>query len=273
MRLMLHLAAPRAGMVLPFNYQYPLSAAIYKIIERADADYAAYLHNEGYRQGGKSFKLFTFSDLHTPFKPAGDRMVLTTDKATVQVCFYLPQAAENFVRGLFLNRQLEIADRQSRVAFTIEQVETIDEGLNLLQPDEDGLVTALLEPLSPLVVGRKNERGNYDFLGPADDGFLFWLGHNWLEKWASVSGPDSNAMAMLQENMRLLALPVKKPLQQRVVAIKAGTAAETKIRGYKNFLLEVKAPREVVELGLGAGCGIYCSQGMGCVGVVQKGRP
>ena len=270
MRLMLHLAAPRAGMVLPFNYQYPLSAAIYKIIERADADYAAFLHNEGYRQGGKSFKLFTFSDIRTPFKPAGDRMILTTDKATVQVCFYLPQAAENFVRGLFLNRQLEIADRQSRVVFTIEQVETMDEGVSLLQPGQDGFVTALLEPLSPLVVGRKNERGHYDFLSPEDADFLFWLGHNWVEKWASVSGTDSNTIAMLQENMRLLALPVKKPLQQRVIAIKAGTPEETKIRGYKNFLLEVRAPRDVIELGLGAGCGLYNAMGCGCVGMALR---
>lgn len=271
MRLLLHLSTSRAGQTLPFNYQYPLSAAIYKIIERADADYAAFLHNEGYRQGGKSFKLFTFSDLRTPFKPQGDRMLLTSDKAAVQVCFYLPQAAENFVRGLFLNRQLEVADRQSRVVFTIEQVETLDEGISLLRPDEKGLVHVVLEPLSPLVVGRKNERGHYDLLGPADDDFLFWLGHNWVEKYAAASVLDGTAIANLQENMRLLALPVKKPLQQRVITIKAGTPAETKIKGYKNFLLEVNAPVEVMELGLGAGLGIYCSQGMGCVGVMRNG--
>lgn len=265
MRLLLHLAGDRAGQTLPFNYQYPLSAAIYKIIERADADYAAFLHNEGYRQGGKSFKLFTFSDLRTPFKAQGDRMILTTKSASVEVCFYLPQAAENFVRGLFLNRQLEISDRSSRVTFTIEQVETMDEGLTLLRTDENGLISVLLQPLSPMVVGRKNERGHYDFLSPEDADFLFWLGHNWLEKWASVSEADNKAIADLQEKIRLLALPVKKPLQQRVIAIKAGTAAETKIRGYKNFLLEIKAPFELLELALGGGLGLYNALGCGCV--------
>lgn len=267
MRLLLHLNAGRAGQTLPFNYQYPLSAAIYGIIERADADYAQFLHNQGYRQGGKSFKLFTFSDLNTPFRPQGDRMLLTTDRARLQVSFYVPQAAESFVRGLFLNRQLEVADRQSRVEFTIEQVETIDEGLAGLHVDEAGYAHALLEPLSPLVAGRKNERGNYDFLSPEDADFLYWLGHNWLEKWASVSGMDQDAMAKLEESMYLLALPVKKPLQQRVLSIKAGTPAETKIRGYKNFLLEVRAPVALIELALGGGLGLYNAMGCGCVGM------
>lgn len=41
--------------LLPINYQYPLSAAIYSVLKSADADYAAFLHNSGY---GKGFKLF-----------------------------------------------------------------------------------------------------------------------------------------------------------------------------------------------------------------------
>ncbi|MEJ7683839.1 MAG: CRISPR-associated endoribonuclease Cas6 [Segetibacter sp.] len=57
------------------------------------------------------------------------------------------------------------------------------------------------------------------------------------------------------------------PPQSRLVTIKAGTNAETKIRGYTKFRLEVIAPDEMIELALGAGLGLYNAQGMGCVEV------
>ncbi len=62
MRFVLTINAGARNPVLPFNYQYPLSAAIYEIIRTADAAFAEFLHNRGYGEG-KSFKLFTFSDI------------------------------------------------------------------------------------------------------------------------------------------------------------------------------------------------------------------
>jgi CRISPR-associated endoribonuclease Cas6 len=58
------------------------------------------------------------------------------------------------------------------------------------------------------------------------------------------------------------------PPQQRLITIKGGTEAETKIRGYTKFRLRVSAPVEMLEVALGAGLGLYNAQGMGCVGVV-----
>ena len=50
MRFQISLSAIE-GKTLPLNYAYPLSAAIYKIIQTADVDYAAFLHNAGYGNG------------------------------------------------------------------------------------------------------------------------------------------------------------------------------------------------------------------------------
>ncbi|WP_392437096.1 hypothetical protein ACF3N7_09215 [Cruoricaptor ignavus] len=49
--------------IIPINYQYPMSAAIYKIISQGDAEYAEFLHNTGY---GKGFKFFTLVE-EVPF--------------------------------------------------------------------------------------------------------------------------------------------------------------------------------------------------------------
>ena len=46
-----------ANPVLPVNYQYELSAWIYRVIRNADAEYADFLHRHGHTTGRKTFKL------------------------------------------------------------------------------------------------------------------------------------------------------------------------------------------------------------------------
>ena len=104
MRFLLTLATLQKSQRITLNYQYPLSAAIYKIISRADEDYASFLHEQGYRYGSKAFKFFTFSDLRTPFDIRDDRLVMRTNTASLTICFHVPGAAENFIRGLFMNQ-------------------------------------------------------------------------------------------------------------------------------------------------------------------------
>ncbi len=117
MRFKLTLQALNKGNCIPFNYQYPLSSAIYKIIQSANSEFATFLHDKGYGDGHKSFKLFTFSDIKTSFTKNGDRMQLQNGHAELLVCFYVPEAAENFIKGLFLNQQLQIADHKSKLLF------------------------------------------------------------------------------------------------------------------------------------------------------------
>lgn len=154
MRFLLSLYTNDYQPVIPLNYQYPLSAAIYKIIQRADASFSTFLHNTGYGQG-KSFKLFTFSDIHTPFKINGDRMQMLNNKAQLTVCFHVTQAAENFIKGLFMQQQLGIADKKSKALFTVQQVEAVNTGLEGLH---NKIKTITLQSLSPVVTGRKNKR-------------------------------------------------------------------------------------------------------------------
>lgn len=77
MRLLITIAKEKHnGNVISLNYQYPLSAAIYRIIAKGNAAYAHFLHEQGYGKKDKGFKLFTFSQLNVPFKIEGDRMWL-----------------------------------------------------------------------------------------------------------------------------------------------------------------------------------------------------
>src|SRR5688572_7895407 len=155
MQFQLTLTPFPGSSLLPANYQYPLSAAIYKIIQQADESYSAFLHNEGYRLNGKSFKLFCFSDLRVPFRNQGDRLLINGSPATLTISFHIGQAATNFIKGLFINQELEIADKKSRVQFSVSQVELLPDLLSTIADDEPEII---LQPLSPLVVGWKNIR-------------------------------------------------------------------------------------------------------------------
>jgi CRISPR-associated endoribonuclease Cas6 len=255
MRFKLTLQTLHKPPLLPFNYQYPLSSAIYKIIQSADDQFASFLHNKGYSQGYKSFKLFTFSDIKTPFTKSGDRMLLQSDFAELIACFYMPQAAENFIKGLFLNQQLQIADRKSKTTFQITHVES-------LSSIHTSIAAKVFQPISPLVVGKKNERGNYDYLSPQDKEFEDWLLYNWVEKVAATGNADEQTLKRLRQNVSINVRLFSHPPQSRLITIKGGTEAETKIKGYTKFRLEVTAPDEMIELALGAGLGLYNAQGL-----------
>jgi CRISPR-associated endoribonuclease Cas6 len=261
MRLKLTLHTKGRNALLPFNYQYPLSAAIYKIIQSADRDFASFLHDTGYGSSHKNFKLFTFSDINTPFLKSGDRMQLQTNAAEVTICFYVPQAAEHFIRGLFLKQELEVADAKSKTTFQVVQAECLPETFSSASE-------YVLQPLSPLVAGRKNAKGHYDYRSPTDEDFTGCLLHNWLEKYMAVHSAGEEALRQLSQPVTIRVQLLPQPPQQRLLTIKAGTAAQTKIRGYTRFRLKTSAPEAMMKLALGAGLGLYNAQGFGCIRVV-----
>lgn len=247
--------------VIPVNYQYPLSAVIYKILNKADGEYAAFLHERGY---GKGFKLFTFSQLQCPFRIDGDRFVIHGNQAVFEIAFQLPDTFENFIKGLFQTREIEIADNRSKGSFTISVVESLFNELSRFEENE--IISVALNPVSPVVAGRHNERGNYDFLSPADKGFTESIIYNWREKIKSCfEEVDSMNVVLLAETILY-----KNPPRSRLITVKAATRQETKIRGWMNFELKATGERRFVELLLNAGAGLYNAQGMGCVERVRK---
>ena len=191
-------------------------------------------------------------------------MQLLTNKAEVTICFYLPHAAENFIKGLFMNQQIEIGDKISHVSFDVAQIESISEGFNF---EKDKKI--LLQPLSPLVAGIKNEKGMYNYLDPRDPEYAESLVYNWLQKYKAIYDADDDTMEKMKKETEVNVVLFSNPPQSRLITIKSGTKEETKIRGFKKFRLEVKASKELLEIALGAGMGLYNAQGMGCVEMIK----
>lgn len=265
MQFKLTLSGPR-GQLIPINYQYPLSACIYKIIERADAAYSLFLHEKGHTVGEslKAFKLFTFSNLSMPCKRVDDRLMIQSNDTEMHIAFHIPETAEKFVIGVFKDQRVEIADKYSKAAFTVRQVEALP-GINHPKGNPEEMTQATLQPLSPIVVGHKNERGHYTYLSPDHPDFIHWLLHNVAEKMAAVGMEPSLIEKVYIETSWNSSGP-----KSRLITIKEGTTAETKVKGFTNFHIKVAAPACVLELILGTGFGQLNSQGLGFVKILGE---
>ena len=125
MRFRLTLRVEREkGTLLPLNYQYELSSWIYRLLNRSDSRFGAWLHESGYCGEGKNFKLFTFSHLQVPaFQVKGDRMDIRSERIGLVVSFYPMELAEPFVSGTFCGCSFVLGDRKSQIHFSVEAVE------------------------------------------------------------------------------------------------------------------------------------------------------
>ncbi|MFZ1579979.1 MAG: hypothetical protein WAT26_02520, partial [Saprospiraceae bacterium] len=50
----------RAGIIIPWDYQYAIQQWIYHTLSNSDEAMATMLHDHGYTYEGRSFKLFSF---------------------------------------------------------------------------------------------------------------------------------------------------------------------------------------------------------------------
>jgi len=250
----------KSPYILPINYQYELSAWLYKIIHRGDKDFAVWLHKHGYMDSKRQYKLFTFSNLSLDkFRAQNDRLIIENPEAKLIVSFYAGEAAEPFIKGLFMNSEGSIGDKQSRVNFRITNVETLPvPSFN----DEQTFNT-----LSPLVVSKLADsmEGKPKFLSPEDDNFEEILFQNLVNKYTawllSAGGKEKTINLKTSNNFSFKLL--NKP-KSRLITIKSGTEQQTKVRGYM-FRFSLKAPVDILKLGYQSGFGEKNSLGFGCV--------
>ncbi|MGD1840077.1 MAG: CRISPR-associated endoribonuclease Cas6 [Thermonemataceae bacterium] len=246
------------GRSLPFNYQYPLASWIYKVIAQSDKQYAHFLHQKGHIMEGKHFKLFTFSNLTiSPFKVKGDRLLILGDEVTLRIRFLVNSSMEHFIKGLFLAQQFTLGDRKSQVRFQVINVET--------QPAPVFMPVMRYSNSSPVCISSKEEEERYvQYLTPLQTDFGKLLLVNLLNKQVASTIGNVTPHEIDNYHFKLLNKPVSK-----LITIKSGTAAETKVRGYL-FDFEITLPVTLHQIGYYAGFGEKNSMGFGCVKVASS---
>lgn len=255
----------RPGSIIPINYQYELSAWIYRTLAQANPEFAAWLHEHGYTlKGKKAFKFFTFShlDIQPPFSIDKNRGAIRIDSGHValSLSFLLDSTLEHFVIGLFQNQRFGIGNAQfPAVDFDIRTLE--------IQPRPAFSPLMRYKTISPVCVSVEEEgKTHAQYRHPADEGYLDLLLRNLSGKLITAA----NHAISLQGHEHLIVPPAFRLLSEprrKGVTLKAHTAAATKVIGY-HFDFELEAAPALQEVGYYAGFGVENAQGFGCVEVM-----
>jgi len=264
MRLKINFRLLHKNQLLPLNYQYPLSAWIYQVLNRADKEFTNMLHEYGYKiESGKTFKLFTFSKLNFPKKtwkivPKSDRMKIWSHSAFLIISFQLPEQTEKFVTGLFKKQKVFIGDKISGIDMEVESIEALKDvkiggygDVRIGGCENVRIVAKTAIVLGINVEGEKNEQ----YVLPIHDDYSRVFLQNLADKYIATgkSPIDVNCM-----NFKITKLYPKSNLQ----TIKAYTPAQTKVKGYY-YEFELTASKDVIEVGLNAGFGSMNALGFG----------
>jgi CRISPR-associated endoribonuclease Cas6 len=255
---------------LPLNYRYPVSSWIYKVLASADKEFTNILHNHGYKlNDGKTFKLFTFSNLQFPRNtwkliPKSDRISVWSRNAYLQVSFLLPEQYEKFVSGLFCDQKVRIADEISGIDAEISQIEA----MKTVLPETK---TQIIRSLTPIVLGitekdKKHEQYASPLLAEYKELFI----NNLLQKH-EVSGKTLEEKKDIDFKVKELHRNKSGKPKTELQTIKAHTQQQTKIKGwYYDF--ELTAPDELIKTGLSAGFGSMNSLGFGFCEIINDSK-
>lgn len=245
--------------MLPIDYQYYLSAWIYKVIGKADREFSRFLHSVGYSEGNRKFKLFCYSPLYF------ERYILWKDRQifeinsnilTMAVSFQMPEAAGHFIAGLFRNQEVYVGDRFNGIDLTVAQVEGLPESV------PEG--TVRYRSISPVVISCHFEGERYSrYLSPSDKGYGEMVIKNLVQKAKAVPG-----MMELTQNISFSMESGSVP-KSKLVTIKPFTGEESRVRGYL-YGFSLTGPPEIHKLIRSAGFGEKNSMGFGWVEMMRK---
>lgn len=236
--------------MLPMDYQYYISAWIYKVIRNADEDFADFLHNKGYGEESKPYKLFCFDQLDFG-KPKlwkeKKLFEIRQDAMDLKISFDVKEAASHFIKGLFMDQEFFLGNRFNGIDLKVVQVAVL--------PEPDYQETMRYQLRSPWVVSLKTEQDHHpQYLSPSDEHFISLAEKHISEKAKTIHG-------ITDANIKLNILSDSKRAGFR---IKPDTPQESRVVG-NLFEFELKAPIAVHQMIYGAGISEKSAVGFGWV--------
>ena len=229
MRFKLTLTVDRRafGNFLPLNYQYELSAFVYRTIERANAAYSEWLHENGFKLDAKQFRLFCFSNFQIPiYKIQDHRLRIDSDTITWFISFLPEQSTEEFIKGVFAEQLFSIGDKLSKVQFRVANIE--------LLPEPDFSKPNQFNTLSPVCITRHiPEQNRIAYESPDSNYAREALLCNLKNKYKAFYGKEFEGDE--QFDFKLLYTPKSK-----LIMIKANTPEQTQVKGF-TFRFTLKA--------------------------------
>lgn len=259
MRVKLTLTQTKRQTSIPINYNYHLTSLIYDVLSRSSKYYSEFLHDRGYRYNdSKKFKLFTYSQLRFPeIKVRKDQIISNSREVFFHISSPVNEFVEHLANGLLQEGEINIARSKFRTT-TVEILE---------QPKfskERAIKFICLSPLVSSTMKEKDGELRTYYYRHDDPELADNLQDNLAKKYQLVHGNELDGGDLdFEIDFDRDYIKKKNGKITKLVDFKG-----TKIKGiFAPF--EVKAPRELIEIGYEAGFGGKGSMGFGMVEVVK----
>ncbi|MCD6116539.1 CRISPR-associated endoribonuclease Cas6 [bacterium] len=266
MRIKLSLRAHDSGIVIPYNYQYYLSSALYRILSRSSNTYSEFLHQKGYLgPDGRLRKLFTFSKLFFNKRISKNRFGYKCDSGCEIWLFVsspmLHDFVQHFVTGLFEDQVIRI----DKTLLNVYQVESVA-GPEFF----DEMKFICLSPVVIKSVILTSTGKKIYYYRPLDDGLSEAVRLSAINKYRTVNNqyPENENLEFIVDKNYIK----KRGGQEHVaklVTVKERTREETKIKGFE-VPFTLRGSIELIKNIYECGIGDQCSMGFGCVEVVKN---
>ncbi|MBU5425323.1 CRISPR-associated endoribonuclease Cas6 [Tissierella pigra] len=228
------------NIILPIQYNSIIQAFVYNNI---DEGLSEFLHNSGYINNGRSFKLFAFSRIINRAKKEGERFNFGR-KMNLVVSSPLDNFCKSIANHMLQKDDLYIGQNNIKT----DQIQIFN---HIVEKDE-----ILIDTLSPIVAYStllKPDGGKYTcYFMPRETDFDRIITENLIKKYNALN----NTNLAFANNIELTPIGQAK---QNIVYYKS-----TVIKGATGKFL-IKGDRKLLQMGLDAGFGSKNSQGFGCV--------
>ena len=266
MRLQLELKI-HDGNNISANYNYPLSAAIYKLLKLGSNEFSTFLHDIGYKNAGKTYKLFTFALRFSNFKINYDIITLLNSSCKLFMSTPLiEEFVENFVLGSFHEQKIEIVDNGIKTLFYIEKIETLKKPS--LKPPKKFIM------LSPLILSTKVKNSNrleqyyFRYNDPINE-INRVMNNNLMNKYELIHNRkyEGNGISLKWDENYIKRMEAKKKRITKKVTVRKNDLLKIDLIG-NQLPFEIKGDTELIKVGYDCGFGEKNSLGFGLVDVM-----
>lgn len=258
MRIQITLSPLNREYRIPLNYQYPLSAAIYKLMSSSSPEFIEWLHQTGYKNAkGKPYKMFTFSKL---FTDRVDKRLLKQSilASSGDIGLYFSSAIDekitlSLISGILKSSEIIIGAKDlPESSFKIKDV--------TISPEPDFVDIMTYRMLSPTCVSISDGK-KIKYLQPNDESTFERLADNLKSKYKVHFNEEYTDDIIIQPNMF-------DRHKSKLIAIKQNTPNEGHISCFETFI-RIQATPKMQQLAYNVGIGERNSMGFGCLGIVE----
>lgn len=263
MKFTITLQALEKNAVLPINYQYPLSSWIYKVLEHGDPVLAQLLHQEGYAEGKRRYKFYSFSELRTvQHRIERDRLILLHPEIHFSIHFLAEQAAQVMVMGLFKESgSFFLGDKISGARFALRSIQ-----MDMLPPLGESIDLFTVSPVVvSTIIDTPEGKLSREYLRPFDEAYAPQIIANLERKFAAAQTAGLISGETGTPQFELLSNEAK----EKKIDLMPGTPQYTRVRGYK-YRFRLHGSQELLKLALLAGVGEKNAMGFGGVELAKS---